>query len=41
MALEERLSFWMGHPDRKRAFPRAVLFEAIVRFVGESLAAAE
>jgi hypothetical protein len=40
-ALEERRSFWMGHPHRKRAFPRAVLFEAIVRFVGESLAAAE
>jgi hypothetical protein len=41
MALEERRGFWMGHPGRKRAFPRAVLFEAIVRFVGESLAAAE
>jgi hypothetical protein len=39
MALEERRSFWMSHPRRKRAFPRAVLFEAIVRFVGESLAA--
>lgn len=38
MALEERRSFWMSHPRRKRAFPRAVLFEAIARFVGESLA---
>jgi len=37
MALEERRSFWMSHPRRKRAYPRAVLFEAIVRFVGESL----
>lgn len=41
MALEERRSFWMSHPGRKRAFPRAVLFEAIVRFVGENLAAEE
>ena len=41
MALEERRSFWMGHPGRERAFPRAVLFEAILRFVGESLAAAD
>jgi hypothetical protein len=41
MALEERRGFWMGHPRRQRAFPRAVLFEALVRFVGESLAAAE
>ena len=41
MALEERRSFWMSHPRRKRAFPRAVLFEAIVRFVGESLAATD
>lgn len=39
MALEQRRSFWMGHPRRKRAFPRALLFEALVRFVGESLAA--
>ena len=39
MALEERRGFWMSHPRRKRAFPRALLFEAVVRFVGESLAA--
>jgi hypothetical protein len=39
LALEERRSFWMGYPGRTRAFPRAVLFEAIVRFVGESLVA--
>jgi hypothetical protein len=39
MALEERRSFWMSHPHRKRAYPRALLFESIVRFVGESLAA--
>jgi hypothetical protein len=38
MALEERRSFWMSHPCRKRAFPRALLFEAIVRFLSESLA---
>ncbi len=41
MALEERRSFWMGHPGRERAFPRAVLVEALVRFVAESRAAAE
>jgi hypothetical protein len=39
MALEERRSFWMSHPGRERAFPRALLFEAIVRFVAEKLAA--
>jgi hypothetical protein len=39
MALEERRSFWMSHPGRQRAFPRAVLLEAILRFVAESLAA--
>jgi pimeloyl-ACP methyl ester carboxylesterase len=39
MALEERRSFWMSHPGRTAAFPRAALFEAIVLFVGESLAA--
>jgi len=38
LALEERRSFWMGHPQRQRAFPRALLFEALLRFVGESLA---
>lgn len=41
MALEERRGFWMSHPRRSRAFPRAVLFEAIARFVGESLAASD